>query len=177
MPTHSTTVCTGLREKKVPVMADLPEMASVKLKMPNTAPRISPSTGPQSMAPMAMGRVKKLMYSGPTGTAPRPNARIASSMATRRASFVSLPTFVLVVFIFNSSCCRSVLRRIQRIIFAPASLCLSSAAFPSGIQRGLFQSFAANSPYYTRGFAKSNPYLPEFRRYKKAKPFKIMSGS
>lgn len=90
MPTHRMTVCTGLMLKKVPVMKDLPEIASVRLRMPNTAPRTIPSTGPQSMAAMAMGRVRKLMFSGPTGTAPRPMARMASSMARSKASFVSL---------------------------------------------------------------------------------------
>ena len=60
---------------------------------------MAPTAGPMVMAPTAMGRVRKLMYRGPMGTLPRPTAFMTSSMATRRATRVSVRVFMF--FIFN----------------------------------------------------------------------------
>ena len=85
IPTHRITVFTGLTEKKAVVMPPTPEMASYRLNRPNTMPSTMPATGPMHTAPTAMGSVRKLMFSGPTGTLPSPSSRMATSMATSNA--------------------------------------------------------------------------------------------
>ena len=72
MPKHRMNVCTGETASRLDVMMDAPLTASIKLTMPNTPPRIALAAGPSTMAPTAMGTVKNDMYSGPTGTLPRP---------------------------------------------------------------------------------------------------------
>lgn len=50
--------------------------------------------GPMTIAPIAIGTVRNDIYSGPTGTLPRPMSFITTSMATRIASCVSVCTLI-----------------------------------------------------------------------------------
>ena len=86
MTTHSTKVLTGLIWKNVPVMTEAPVIASFMLTRPNTPPRIAPAVGPIAIAPTAIGTVRNDIYSGPTGTLPRPMSFITISMAASSAS-------------------------------------------------------------------------------------------
>ena len=52
------------------------------------------ASGPMTIAPMAIGTVRNDMYSGPTGTLPKPMSFITTSIATRMASCVSVCTLI-----------------------------------------------------------------------------------
>ena len=56
------------------------------------------ASGPNTIAPTAIGTVRNDMYSGPTGTLPRPMSFITISTATRMASWVRYCTFIRLFF-------------------------------------------------------------------------------
>ena len=98
MPTHRMNVWIADTPSSVEVMMDAPLMASIKLTKPKTPPRIVLASGPNTIAPTAIGTVKNDMYSGPTGTLPRPMSFITISTATRMASWVRYCTFIRLFF-------------------------------------------------------------------------------
>ena len=78
----------------VEVIIDAPLIASMKLTKPKTPPSSMLASGPMTIAPMAIGTVRNDMYSGPTGTLPKPMSFITTSIATRMASCVSVCTLI-----------------------------------------------------------------------------------
>ena len=104
MPKHRMNVCTADTPSSVEVMIDAPLIASIKLTKPKMPPSSMLAIGPMTIAPIAIGTVRNDIYSGPTGTLPRPMSFITTSMATRIASCVSVCTLIFClgwVFIFN----------------------------------------------------------------------------
>ena len=120
MTTHRIKVLIGLIWKSAPVIPP-PASASLKLTQPNTPPRIAPAVGPMVIAPTAIGTVRNDMYSGPTGTLPRPISFITTSIAASSASCARYRTLVVLLFICNSSCCRP--DRVQRNLCLVSEIC------------------------------------------------------
>ena len=92
---HRMNVWMADTPSSVEVIIDAPLIASMKLTNAENAAQAACSPAvPMTIAPMAIGTVRNDMYSGPTGTLPKPMSFITTSIATRMASCVSVCTLI-----------------------------------------------------------------------------------